>query len=317
MSVGLDTKIRAGAGALALTLLLAGCATGPAYVRPTVDVPGAFKERPAGAAAERPSGPAAAAPQPGWKPASPQDAQNRGAWWEVFHDESLNQLEARVTVSNQTIVKAVASLQQARAVVGEARSAYYPTVQAGIGPDRSRTSSTVVGRAGTAGKTVWDNTAALSASWEPDLFGKVGHAVEGAKAREQASAADLASVELSMHAELAVDYFDLRGVDTQTELLRQTVVAFQAALDIATQRFTAGVASDSDVALAQTQLETARSQLIDLGVMRAQLEHAIATLVGEAASTFALPANASQSFRTTGVSFPANTAKVGSLRSSS
>jgi NodT family efflux transporter outer membrane factor (OMF) lipoprotein len=294
MSVGLDTKFRAGAGALALTLLLAACATGPAYVRPTVDVPGAFKERPAGAAAERPSGPAAAAPQPGWKPASPQDAQNRGAWWEIFHDESLNQLEARVTVSNQTIVKAVASLQQARAVVGEARSAYYPTVQAGIGPDRSLTSSTVVGRVGMAGKTVWDNTAALSASWEPDLFGKVGHAVEGAKAREQASAADLASVELSMHAELAVDYFDLHGVDTQTELLRQTVVAFQAALDIATQRFTAGVASDSDVALAQTQLETARSQLIDLGVMRAQLEHAIATLVGEAASTFVLPANATQ-----------------------
>ena len=286
MSVGLDTKIRAGAGALALTLALAGCATGPAYVRPGVDVPGGFKERPAGAAA--------AVPAPGWTSASPQDAQDRGSWWEIFHDESLNQLEARVTVSNQTIVKAVASLQQARAVVGEARSAYYPTIQAGIQPDRTRTSQTVVGRVGLAGKTVWDNTAALNASWEPDLFGKVGHAVEGAKAREQASAADLASVELSMHAELAVDYFDLRGVDTQTELLRQTVVAFQAALDIATQRFTAGVASDSDVALAQTQVETARSQLIDLGVMRAQLEHAIATLVGEAASTFSLPPNAAQ-----------------------
>src|SRR5467141_710437 len=286
MSVGLDTKIRAGAGALALTLLLAGCATGPAYVRPAVDVPGAFKERPAAAAVT--------APPPGWKPASPQDAQDRGAWWGIFNDASLNQLEARVTVSNQTIVKAVASLQQARAVVGEARSAYFPTIQAGIAPDRARTSQTVIGRTGLAGKTVWDNTAALSASWEPDLFGKVGHAVEGAKAREQASAADLASVELSMHAELAVDYFDLRGVDTQTDLLRQTVVAFQAALDIATQRFNAGAASDSDVALAQTQLETARSQLIDLGVMRAQLEHAIATLVGEAASTFALPANAAQ-----------------------
>jgi NodT family efflux transporter outer membrane factor (OMF) lipoprotein len=141
---------------------------------------------------------------------------------------------------------------------------------------------------------VWDNTAALSASWEPDLFGKVSHAVEGAKAREQASAADLASVELSMHAELAVDYFDLRGVDTQTDLLRQTVVAFQAALDIATQRFDAGVASDSDVAFAQTQLQTARAQLIDLGVMRAQLEHAIATLIGESASTFDLPPNAAQ-----------------------
>src|SRR3984957_2868508 len=293
MNVGLDTKIRAGAGALALTLLLAGCATGPSYVRPTVEVPGAFKERPAGASAEPPSG-AAAAPQPGWKPAFPQDAQDRGAWWEIFQDESLNQLEARVSVSNQTIVKAVASLEQARAVVGEARSAYYPTIQAGIGPDRARTSQTVVGRTGLAGQTVWDNSAAVSASWEPDLFGKVGHAVEGAKAREQASAADLASVELSMHAELAVDYFDLRGVDTQTDLLQQTVVSFQAALDIATQRFDAGVASDSDVAFAQTQLQTARAQLIDLGVMRAQLEHAIATLIGESASTFNLPPSAAQ-----------------------
>src|ERR1700730_7319269 len=286
MNVGLDTKIRAGAGALALTLLLAGCAPGPAYVRPTVDVPGAFKERPASAAAT--------VPPPGWKPASPQDAQDRGAWWEIFHDASLNQLEARVAVSNQTIVKAVATLQEARAVVGEARSAYYPTIQAGIEPDRSRTSQTVIGRQGLAGKTVWDNTAGVSASWEPDLFGKVGHAVEGAKAREQATAADLTAVELSIHAELAVDYFDLRGVDTQTDLLKQTVVAFQAALDIATQRFNAGAASDSDVALAQTQVETARAQLIDLGEMRAQLEHAIATLVGESASTFSLPANASQ-----------------------
>jgi NodT family efflux transporter outer membrane factor (OMF) lipoprotein len=267
-------------------MLLAGCATGPAYVRPTVDVPQTFKERSAAAPAT--------APPPGWKPASPQDAQDRGAWWEIFHDESLNQLEARVSVSNQTIVKAVASLQQARAAVGAARAAYFPTIQAGIQPDRSRVSQTVVGRQGLAGKTVWDNTAGLNASWEPDLFGKVGHAVEGAKARAQASAADLAAVELSMHAELAVDYFDLRGMDTQTQLLQQTVVAFQSALDIATQRFDAGVASESDVALAQTQLQTARSQLIDLGVMRAQLEHAIATLTGESASTFTLPPSATQ-----------------------
>ena len=164
MNVGLNTKIRAGAGALALTLLLAACATGPAYVRPSVDVPGAFKERPAGAAAEQPSSAAAAAPQPGWKPAAPQDAQNRGAWWEIFQDQSLNGLEARVTVSNQTIVMAVASLKQARAVVGEARSAYYPTIQAGIEPDRLRTSKTVIGRQGLAGKTVWDNTAGVNAN---------------------------------------------------------------------------------------------------------------------------------------------------------
>ena len=134
MSVGFNAKIRAGAGALALTLALAACATGPAYVRPTVEVPGAFKERSTGASAETPSGAAAAVPPPGWKSASPQDARDRGAWWEIFHDESLNQLEARVSVSNQTIVKAVASLEQARAVVGLARAAYYPTIQAGSGP---------------------------------------------------------------------------------------------------------------------------------------------------------------------------------------
>jgi NodT family efflux transporter outer membrane factor (OMF) lipoprotein len=286
MNIGLDTKNRVAAGVVVMTLLLAGCATGPAYVRPTADVPGAFKERPAGAAATVP-------PQ-GWKPASPQDAQDRGAWWEIFQDPSLNQLEARVTVSNQTIVKAVAMLQEARAVVGQARAAYFPTIQAGIQPSRSRVSQTVVGRTGLAGRTVWDNTASLNASWEPDLFDKVGHAVDAATARAQASTADLTAVELSVHAELAVDYFDLRGLDTETELLRQTVVAFQSALDIATQRFNAGVASESDVALAQTQLQTARSQLIDLGVMRAQLEHAVATLIGESASTFVLPPSAAQ-----------------------
>jgi len=259
------------AGIALITMLLAGCATGPAYVRPDVNVPAKFKEQTAGAAA---------APAAGWKPASPQDAQDRGAWWEVYDDASLNQLEARVSVSNQTIVKAVAMLKEARAAVGAARSAYFPLIQAGIEPNRNLTSQTVLGRS-LAGKTVWDNTAGVTASWEPDLFGKVGHAVEGAKDRAEASAADLASV-------------DLRGLDTDTDLLQQTVVAFQAALDIATQRFAAGVASDSDVALAQTQLQTTRSQLIDVGVMRAQLEHAIATLTGEPASTFSLPPSATQ-----------------------
>jgi NodT family efflux transporter outer membrane factor (OMF) lipoprotein len=284
MNIELDINTRVLAGIALISMLLAGCATGPAYVKPAVDVPVAFKEQSAGAAA---------APADGWKPASPQDAQDRGAWWEVYNDASLNQLEARVSVSNQTIVKAVAMLKEARAAVGAARSAYFPLVQAGIEPTRSLTSQTVLGRS-LAGKTVWDNTAGVTASWEPDLFGKVGHAVEGAKDRAEASAADLASVELSMHAELAVDYFDLRGLDTDTELLQQTVVAFQAALDIATQRFAAGVASDSDVALAQTQVQTARSQLIDLGVMRAQLEHAIATLSGEPASKFSLAPSATQ-----------------------
>jgi NodT family efflux transporter outer membrane factor (OMF) lipoprotein len=286
MIIKLNINTRVRAGIALITMLLTGCATGPAYVKPDVDVPVAFKEQSAGAAPTP-------KPAEGWKSASPQDAQDRGAWWEVYNDATLNQLEARVSVSNQTIIKAVAMLKEARAAVGAARSAYFPLIQAGIEPTRTLTSQTVLGRS-LAGQTVWDNTAAVTASWEPDLFGKVGHAVEGAKDRAAASAADLASVELSMHAELAVDYFDLRGLDTDTELLQQTVVAYQAALDIATQRFAAGVASDSDVALAQTQVQTARSQLIDLGVMRAQLEHAIATLSGEPASKFSLAPSATQ-----------------------
>jgi NodT family efflux transporter outer membrane factor (OMF) lipoprotein len=287
------TKNALGVACVATVLLLAACAPGPAYVRPDVDVPGAFKEQSAGISPAVSAGTATVEPRQGWKPASPQDAQDLGAWWEFFNDASLNQLEARVTVSNQTIVKAVASLQEARAAVGAARAAYFPTIQAGIEPYRSLTSQTVLGRS-LAGQTTWDNTASLGASWEPDVFDKVGHAVDAATARAQASAGDLAAVELSMHAELAVDYFDLRGLDQESELLRQTVVAYQAALDIATQRLTAGVASESDVALAQTQLQTARSQLIDFGVMRAQLENAIATLMGEAASNFALPPSAAQ-----------------------
>ena len=138
-------KTRVRAGIALITMLLAGCATGPAYIRPAVDVPVAFKEQSA-AAAPTPT------PAEGWKSASPQDAQDRGAWWEVYDDASLNQLEARVSVSNQTIVKAVAMLKEARAAVGAARSAYFPLIQAGIEPNRSLTSQTVLGRS-LAGKS--------------------------------------------------------------------------------------------------------------------------------------------------------------------
>ena len=269
---------------LVLAVALSGCAAQP-YVKPTMSVPTAYRE---GNDASSP-----AAPQPGWAAAMPRDAQDRGAWWEIFGNPQLNELESRVSVSNQTIQKAVATLQQARAAVGVARSSYFPTVAAGVSQDRFHTSQNVVGRS-LAGRTVPDYSVGVDASWEPDLFGKIGHAVDAATARAQASEADLASVRLSMQAELALDYFDLHGSDAEVMLLQKTVATYQDALGLVQHRFDAGAASDFDLAQAQTQLETTQSQLIDLNVAHAQLEHAIATLIGEPASNFSLSTDGSQ-----------------------
>lgn len=266
----------------AAIVVLAGCATGPAYHKPSVDVPASFKNL--GAAA-----PPAVQPQQGWEIASPQEAANRGDWWKIFHDPQLDDLESRVSVSNETILKAVSTLKQARAAVGIARSSYFPQVSAGVAADRSHTSATVIGRAGLAGKTVSDDSVGMTASWEPDVFEKVGHMVDAATARAQASAADLAAVQLSMHADVAVDYFSLRGVDTQLGILREAVTAYEEALDMVQHRFDGGIASEDELAQAQTQLQTARAQLIELGIGRAALQDAIATLCGEPASSFSLP----------------------------
>jgi NodT family efflux transporter outer membrane factor (OMF) lipoprotein len=268
-----------------LAIALTGCAAS-AYVKPTVNVPTAYKEGSNTTSSTQ--------PQPGWAAAMPRDAQDRGAWWEVFGNSQLNELESRVSVSNQTIQKAVATLEQARAAVGIARSSYFPTITGGVSQDRLHTSQNVIGRQQLAGRTVPDYSLGVNASWEPDLFDKVGHAVDAATARAQASEADLASVQLSMHAELAIDYFDLHDSDAEIMLLQKTVKAFQDALDLVQHRFDAGAASDFDVAQAQTQLETTQSQLIDLNVARAQFEHAIATLVGEPASSFSLSTDGSQ-----------------------
>ncbi len=271
---------------LILAVSLSGCGAGGAYVKPTVEVPAAYKE--GGGSMSPPQ------PQPGWAAAMPGDAQDRGAWWEVFGNRQLNDLESRVSVSNQTIQKAVATLRQAQAAVGVARSNYFPTVTAGVSQDHFHTSQNVIGRQQLAGRTVSDYNAGMSATWEPDLFDKVGHAVDAATARAQASAADLASVQLSMHAELAIDFFDLHDSDAEIMLLQKTVKAYQDALDLVRRRFDAGSASDFDVAQAQAQLETTQSQLIDLGVAHAQLQHAIATLIGEPASNFSLSTDGSQ-----------------------
>ncbi|MFM0337140.1 efflux transporter outer membrane subunit [Paraburkholderia fungorum] len=254
-------------------VLLSACSTLPPYQRPTAETPAWY----AGAASA-------------WAPATPMDAMPRGPWWTIFDDAVLNQLEARVDISNQTVRKAVAQLQQARSMVDYQRAGFLPTITAGLAQDRFRTSQNVVDRS-LAGKTVPDYSGGVSASWEPDLFGRVRDTVTGAQADAQASEADLEAVRLSVNADLAVDYFTLRSLDTQKTLLDDSVSAYAAALKLLQQQLKSGAIDASAVAQATTQLEATRTQDTDIDVTRAQMQHAIATLIGEPASTFALPPN--------------------------
>ncbi|WP_045453264.1 efflux transporter outer membrane subunit [Caballeronia cordobensis] len=251
---------------------LSACSTLPHYSRPGVDVPAHY-------AAAQPSG---------WTVATPADDAPRGAWWTVFGDSGLDQLEARVNVSNQTVKKAVAQLQAARALVDYQRAGYAPVVRAGAAQERFRTSQNLQHRS-LAGKTVPDYSAGLTASWEPDLFGRVKDATVQASDSAQASQADLEAVRLSVTSELAADYFDLRSLDRQKKLLDDTVSAYSSALRILQQQLADGAIDASAVAQARTQLESARTQDSDIDVRRTQLQDAIATLCGVPASSFTLP----------------------------
>ncbi|OAJ63767.1 RND transporter [Paraburkholderia ginsengiterrae] len=255
--------------------LLSACTTLPPYQRPSAEIPAQY----AGTAA-------------GWTQAAPADAAPRGPWWTIFGDPVLNQLEARIDVSNQTVLKAVAQVQQARSMVDYQHAGFVPTVTAGVGVDRTRLSQNVEGKS-LAGQTVPDYSAGVAASWEPDLFGRIRDSVAGAKADAQASEADLEGVRLSMSADLAIDYFSLRSLDTQKKLLDDSVKAYAAALNLLQQQLKNGAIDASAVAQATAQLEATRTQDTDIDVTRSQMEHAIATLIGEPASTFTLPPNGS------------------------
>jgi NodT family efflux transporter outer membrane factor (OMF) lipoprotein len=258
--------------AIGVACALTACSTLPRYTNPSVAVPDHY----AGAVA------------PGWAVAAPADAQPRGPWWTLFNDDELNRLEARVDVSNQTVAKAVAQLQAARAMVDYQRAGYAPTVTAGAAQSRARLSQNVLGHS-LAGKTEPDYSVGVSASWEPDLFGRVKDATVNARDNAQASEADLESVRLSIASDLALDYFDLRSLDRQKKLLDDSVTAYTAALKIVQQQLDDGAIDASAVAQAQTQLESTRTMDSDIDVQRAQLQHAIATLIGVPASSFALP----------------------------
>jgi NodT family efflux transporter outer membrane factor (OMF) lipoprotein len=258
-------------------LLLDGCTVGPNYHRPTAPAPPSFKEQP-------PPNP----PGGTWSQAQPGDELNKGKWWEIYGDPKLNSLEEQVTVSNQTLLAATQRYLEAREQIRVVRADMFPTLGVGASASREQLSQNRAVYVPGATTTYGDFAIQGQATWEPDLWGRVRRGMEAAKANAQASAADLAGVDLSLRSELAVDYFQLRGLDLQEQLLNSTVVDYQRSLELTQRRFDGGVASDADVAQAQTQLESTRSQAIDVGVARASYEHAIATLIGAPASTFTL-----------------------------
>jgi len=256
------------AGAVVLT----GCTVGPKYARPAAPSPPDYQEVP-----------------PDWKTAQPSDQIAKGKWWEIFQDAQLNGLEEQINVSNQTLKAAQMQFEQARAVVRINRADLYPTVTAGVGASRVHLSQNRPNGSLIATNNYTDLLLPVDVSYEPDVWGRVRKTVEAARASAQATAADLESVNLSLHAELATDYFALRALDAEIDLLNSTVTAFQKALDLTQNRFNGGIASQVDVAQAETQLETTRAQAVDLGVQRAAFQHAIAVLIGQPAPTFTLP----------------------------
>jgi NodT family efflux transporter outer membrane factor (OMF) lipoprotein len=250
--------------AAALAAVLAACTVGPDYRRPEVSTP----ERYRGAGSE-------------WKRAQPADALPRGAWWEMFGDPQLNALAKRVEVSNQNLRAAEARIRQAQALVRQARADLFPVIAGSASASRSRA-------AGSSARAANSYEIGLDAAWEPDLWGRVRRSIEASEATWRASAADLESVRLSSLAALVQNYIALRTVDAQVQLLRDTVAAFQRSLELTQNRYKVGVAARADVVLAEVQLKSAQADLVELGVQRAQLEHAIALLTGEPASTFSL-----------------------------
>ncbi|MET3556672.1 efflux transporter outer membrane subunit [Burkholderia sp. 567] len=264
--------------AVATAVLLAGCAVGPDYHRPDTSIPAAFKEAPAG-----------------WKVAQPADRADRGPWWSVYDDPQLDALIGKLNASNQTIAQSAAAYRQARALVAEARAAYFPTVGLTASGSRARSgrTSTSSSASGFGSSSSISNSysVGLDASWEPDLWGKVSRSVSAQRAGEAAAAADLANARLSQQALLAQTYFQLRTSDALQKLLDDTVKSYGDSLRLTQNQYAQGVAARADVIQAQTQLQSAQAAAIDNGVARAQYEHAIATLIGEPASTFSLPPN--------------------------
>lgn len=254
----------------------AACNVGPAYKRPAVQVPATYKE---------------AAPQAGWKKAEPNDDALRGKWWQVFSDPELNRLEEKLNISNQNIAAAASAFAAARAIVGEARSHYFPNVAANPSITKQRLPTPTAGTA-KVGVPFTEYVIPIDAAWEPDLWGKVRNSVKASAFAAQFSAADLENVRLSSQAELAVDYYQLRGQDSLKQVLDSTVAAYQEDLAITRALYQSGLDSDEAVAAQEAQLAAAQAQDTSLGILRAQYEHAIAVLTGQPPSDFSLALDA-------------------------
>lgn len=265
--------------------LLAGCkAVGPNYNRPVYQTPAAYKEIGASAALPPPNPPGGR-----WQPASPSDGMLRGNWWEIYHDPELNQLEERVTAQNPSLRSAVESYLAARDQIAAARSLFYPTLSAGASASHQKVSENRPFASANSSTNYNDLVLAGQASWEPDFFGRIRRTVETVHASAQASAADAASVDLALHAEVATAYFELRGLDAQAHLLQSTVTILEGQLQLTQRLLDGGVVTAVDVAQAQTQLETVRAQLVDVSEARAQYEHAVGALANYDLSTFNIP----------------------------
>ena len=260
---------------LSACIALPACTVGPNYVKPDVSVPANFKETAADGTA--------------WKIANPGDRASRGKWWTVYEDPLLNALQDVVTSSNQDLLVAASRYRQARALVESTRSSTLPAVTAGASVNRFRNSRNTFGNATSNIGPANEFQLPLDVSWELDIWGRVRRTVESSQATAQAFAADLETIRLSLQAELATNYFLLRGIDSERQLLDRTLVSYRKAHELTINRHEGGVASDADVAQAETQLRTAQAQAVDLRVRRAQLEHAIAVLIGKAPAEFSLP----------------------------
>jgi NodT family efflux transporter outer membrane factor (OMF) lipoprotein len=255
--------------------LLSACTLGPNYARPEIEAPAAYKEA------------------QDWKTAQPRETEPRGPWWTVFNDPQLDALLGQVEVSNQTIKAAEARVREARALTQQAQAAYFPIVTANASATRGGGRATIGGSTDVSGGGVGgavrnSYNVSLDVNWEIDLWGRVRRTVEAGEATAQASVADLEAAKLSAQAQLAEDYFLLRAQDAQIRLLNDTVDAYQKSLQLTRNQYAVGVAARADVAQAETQLKSTQAQALDAGVQRAQLEHAIAVLLGKAPANFSI-----------------------------
>lgn len=267
------------AGVLVFPFLLAGCKVGPNYRQPDTPPPPEYKEGGSNGALAPPPNPNGGT----WKPASPSDGLLRGKWWEIYQDPQLNALEDQIAPQNQNLRAALETYLSARDQVRVARADFYPTLSAASAASRQEVSThRPLVPPGTANQYN-DFQLEGQASWEPDFWGRVRRNVEAAHENAQASAADLANLDLSLHAELALDYFQLRGLDSDARLLQRTVDDYQRQLELNQKLVTGGLATEVVVEQALTQLESTRAQLVDVREARDQFEHAIATLINKEA----------------------------------